>query len=62
MQSCFKEQIGRNLEVYVDDVIVKTRQGDTLILDLQEIFTNLSCFNIKLNPKNAPLGSPEINF
>jgi hypothetical protein len=24
MQSYFKEQIGRNLEVYVDDIIVKT--------------------------------------
>jgi hypothetical protein len=58
MQSCFKEQIGRNLEVYVDDVIVKTRQGDTLILDLQEIFTNLSCFNIKLNPKKCTFGVP----
>ena len=25
MQKCFREQIGRNLEVYVDDIIVKTR-------------------------------------
>ena len=25
MQKCFQEQIGRNLEVYIDDIIVKTR-------------------------------------
>jgi hypothetical protein len=27
MQFCFKEQIEHNLEVYVDDIIIKTRQG-----------------------------------
>jgi hypothetical protein len=25
MQFCFKGQIGRNIEVYVDDIIVKSR-------------------------------------
>jgi hypothetical protein len=24
MQKCFREQIGRNLEVYVDDIIINT--------------------------------------
>jgi hypothetical protein len=24
MQSCFKEQIGHNVEVYVNDIIIKT--------------------------------------
>jgi hypothetical protein len=62
MQSYFKEQIGRNLEVYVDDIVVKTRQSNSLILNLEETFTNLRCFNIRLNLENAPVGSPEANF
>jgi hypothetical protein len=62
MQSCFEGQIGRNLEVYINDIIIKTRQGDGLLPDLEETFTNLKRFNIRLNPKNAPLVSPEINF
>jgi hypothetical protein len=49
MQTCFKWQIGRNLEVYVDDIIVRRRRGDSLINDLEETFTNLRRFNIRLN-------------
>jgi hypothetical protein len=49
MQSCFKGQIGRNLEVHVDDIVVKTRQGNSLINDLDATFTNHRCFNIMLN-------------
>jgi hypothetical protein len=45
------------MEVYVDDFIVKIRHDSCLILDLEETFTNVRHFNIRLNPKNAPLGS-----
>jgi hypothetical protein len=31
MQSCFKEQIGCNLEVYIDDIVVNTRRGNSLM-------------------------------
>jgi hypothetical protein len=41
MQSCFMEQIRHNLKVYIDDIIIKTQQGNSLILDLEETFTNL---------------------
>jgi hypothetical protein len=41
MQFCFKEQIGRNLEVYVDDIMTKSRKSDRLISDLEETFNNL---------------------
>jgi hypothetical protein len=33
----------------VDDIIIKTRQRSSLIIDLEETFANISCFNIKLN-------------
>jgi hypothetical protein len=58
LQSYFKEQIGHNLEVYVDDIIVKTRRGDSLINDLEKTFTNLRCFNIRLNPEKCTFEVP----
>jgi hypothetical protein len=54
MQACLKEQIGRNVEVYVDDIVIKSAKADNLLNDLRETFANLDRYNIKLNPKNAP--------
>ena len=42
-------QVGRNAEAYVDDIIVTTRKGDTLISDLEETFASLRKDNIKIN-------------
>jgi hypothetical protein len=58
MQLCFNRQIGHNLEVYVDDIIVKSQQSSILIADLEETFENLGCFNIKLNPKKCTFEVP----
>jgi hypothetical protein len=52
------EQIGRNTEAYVDDIMVKTCNGDTLIEDLCETFTNLRKVNIKLNPAKCVFDVP----
>jgi hypothetical protein len=59
MQFYFKEQIRCNLGVYVNDIIVKTKQGDSLILDLEETITNLRHFNIRLNPEKCTFGVPQ---
>jgi hypothetical protein len=53
MQFCFKGQIGRNLEVYVDDIVMKSRQSTNPITDLEETFNSLRRFNIKLNPEKC---------
>jgi hypothetical protein len=29
MQACLKEQIGRNIEVYVDDIVIKSTKADS---------------------------------
>jgi hypothetical protein len=58
MQSYFDGQIGHNLEVYIDDIIVKTRQDRSLIANLEETFTNLRRFNIRLNPEKCTFGVP----
>jgi hypothetical protein len=53
MQACLKEQIGYNIEVYVDDIIIKTSKADNLLDDLCETFVNLDRYSIKLNPKKC---------
>jgi hypothetical protein len=58
MQACLKEQIGRNVEVYVDDIVIKSAKADNLLNDLRETFTNLDRYNIKLNPKKCSFGVP----
>jgi hypothetical protein len=58
MQACLKEQIGRNVEVYVDDIVITTAKADSLLDDLQETFTNLDRYSIKLNPKKCSFGVP----
>jgi hypothetical protein len=58
MQACLKEQIGRNIEVYVDDIVIKTVKADSLLDDLRETFANLDKYSIKLNPKKCSFGVP----
>jgi hypothetical protein len=53
-----KSQIGKNVEAYVDDVVVKTTVEDKLIADLTETFANLREFQWKLNPTKCVFGVP----
>jgi hypothetical protein len=41
MQFCFNEKIGCNLEVYVKDIMIKSRKNCSLISDLEQNFNNL---------------------
>jgi hypothetical protein len=62
LQACLKEQISRNVEVYIDDIIIKSAKADSLLDELRETFANLDRYNIKLNPKKcsyAPLEYPK---
>ncbi|WVZ84448.1 hypothetical protein U9M48_031478 [Paspalum notatum var. saurae] len=59
MLLCFVDQVGRNVEVYVDDIVIKTKRSGDLIADLKETFANLRRFNIKLNPEKCVFGVPK---
>jgi hypothetical protein len=41
VQACFKRKLNKNVEAYVDDVVVKTRNSDMIITDLEETFASL---------------------
>lgn len=45
----FKDQIGRNMEVYVDDMLVKNHASKSHVDDLAKIFTILRKYQMKLN-------------
>lgn len=46
----FQDQISRNMEVYVDDMLVKSTQALSHIADLSETFKTLRDHKMKLNP------------
>ncbi|GKV04619.1 hypothetical protein SLEP1_g16762 [Rubroshorea leprosula] len=50
VQIIFKLQIGRNIEIYVDDMIVTSVRAEDHIADLSETFQNLHRAQMKLNP------------
>jgi hypothetical protein len=56
MQNCLRSQIGCNIQVYIDDVVITTRKEESLISDLQETFDNLSRYKLKLNPTKCSFG------
>ncbi|XP_073130049.1 uncharacterized protein [Henckelia pumila] len=56
MDRVFKNQLGRNVEVYVDDILVKSRTRDHFIPDLEETFGTLRRYGVKLNPAKCVFG------
>ena len=46
----FSHQIGRNVEVYEDDLLVKSKDEANHLDNLKETFSTLRKYNMKLNP------------
>ena len=49
----FRPQIGQNVEVYVDDMLVKSQDEGKHLDDLQETFNTLKQYNMRLNPNKC---------
>nr|XP_025678202.1 uncharacterized protein LOC112778047 [Arachis hypogaea] len=56
MNKVFDQQIGRNVEVYVDDMVAKTKVGQSHVDDLAEIFGQIRAYNMRLNPEKCAFG------
>nr|GEU38735.1 reverse transcriptase domain-containing protein [Tanacetum cinerariifolium] len=59
MDKAFNGQIGRNIEVYVDDLVVKSYTEAKMLRDIDETFRTLQKNNMKLNPKKYTFGVAE---
>ncbi|GKA12511.1 reverse transcriptase domain-containing protein [Tanacetum coccineum] len=53
VDKAFHKQIGKNLEVYVDDLVIKSCTEDEIVRDMEETFQTLREINMKLNPKKC---------
>jgi hypothetical protein len=56
MQNCLRSQIGRNIQVYIDDVVITIRKEESLISDLMETVDNLNSYKLKLNSTKCSFG------
>ena len=52
----FAHQLGRNVQVYVDDMLVKSVRENNHLSNLQETFDTLRSYNMKLNPSKCVFG------
>ena len=56
MNQMFHDQIGKNVEVYIDDMLVKSKKEDDHLKDLEETFNTLRKYQMKLNPSKCVFG------
>jgi len=52
----FSRQIRWNMEVYVDDILVKSKEEDTHLDNLKENFATFRKYQIRLNPSKWTFG------
>ncbi|GJU32914.1 reverse transcriptase domain-containing protein [Tanacetum coccineum] len=62
VDTVFNNQIGRNLEVHVDDIVIKSDSEEDMLADIQETFDKLRAINMKLNPRKCSFGVEEGPF
>nr|GFA71053.1 reverse transcriptase domain-containing protein [Tanacetum cinerariifolium] len=62
VDKAFQKQIGRNLEVYVDDLVIKSRMEYEIIREIKETLKTMKEINMKLNPKKCTFGIKEGMF
>jgi hypothetical protein len=58
IQTCLADHWGKQVEAYVDDVVIKIEDSDNFIEDLQQVFNSLRRYQWKLNPEKCMFGVP----
>ena len=56
MTKIFKPLVGRTVEVYIDDIVVKSKTREKHTLHLQEVFYLLRKYGMKLTPSKCAFG------
>ena len=52
----FVQQIEHNVKVYIDNILIKSREEDHHLSDLREMFEILRLYGMKLNPSKCVFG------
>ena len=58
MPTIFHDIIHKEIEVYVDDVIIKSCKSSDHLTHLKKFFDRLRHYNLKLNPAKCAFGFP----
>ncbi|CAL9016715.1 unnamed protein product, partial [Prunus brigantina] len=62
MNSVFHDMIGHSLEVYIDDVVIKSPEKGNHVSDLRKAFQRMRQHKLKMNPKKCVFGVQAGNF
>ena len=58
----FKSQLGKNIEVYIDDMVVKSKVVSEYMGDLRDIFEILRKHKLRLNASKCSFGMESSKF
>ena len=53
MVTLFHDMMHKEIEVYVDDMIAKSREGESHVANLRKLFEQLRKYQVKLNPSKC---------
>ena len=56
MNYVFHDLIGKPVEVYIDDVVVKSTSAEDHLEDLRQVLERTRRFGLKMNPKKCAFG------
>ncbi|CAN6564249.1 unnamed protein product [Malus baccata var. baccata] len=62
MNAIFHDLIGHNIEVYIDDIVVKSKTEEQHLIDLRQALTRMRIHKLKMNPKKCAFGVRAGNF
>ena len=58
----FKEKLGDTMEVYIGDMVAKSKKAEDHLKDIKETFDILDQYNMKLNPSKCHFGMRSSKF
>ncbi|KAL0320301.1 UNVERIFIED_CONTAM: RNA-directed DNA polymerase [Sesamum radiatum] len=56
MQRIFNDMLHKNVELYVDDLVVKSKKREGYLYDLRKVFECLRRYQLKMNPSKSAFG------
>ena len=56
MNSIFHDMIGKYMEVYIDDVVIKSQDFDEHLRNLEHAFIRMRKYQLKMNPLKCAFG------
>ncbi|KAM1325321.1 hypothetical protein ACFX2H_046047 [Malus domestica] len=62
MNAIFHDLIGHSVEVYIDDIVVKSKTEAQHLVDLRQALTRMRIHKLKMNPKKCAFGVRSSNF